>query len=84
MQVMEGRLRGEIKTLEGSMNEKFEKIDEKFEKIDERFEKIDERFERVYADSDRILTVLVNIDKRLKGEHADHEVRIVRLEKVVL
>lgn len=41
------------------------------------------QFSKVHEDIDRVLEVLVNVDKRLTGKVEDHEKRIVRLEEAV-
>lgn len=48
-----------------------------------KFQKIDNQFKNAREDSDRILDVLVNIDKRLSGTVKDHEKRITILEEVM-
>ena len=90
--------KADLRKLEQSMNERFVRVDEKFEmidehfvkideqfvKIDEKFVKIDEKFERVHEDSDRILDVLINVDKKMGTKIDDHEKRITRLEERVM
>lgn len=49
--------------------------------IRERFDIVDGKFERVHEDINRVLDVLVNVDKRLSTRIEDHEVRLVRLEE---
>ena len=44
---------------------------------------MDRRFEYVNDAIDRVLTVVVNMDKKLTGIMSDHKVRIKRLEQEV-
>lgn len=44
---------------------------------------MDRRFEYVNDAIDRVLTVVVNMDKKLTGIMSDHEMRIKRLEQEV-
>lgn len=44
---------------------------------------MDEKFEKVNAGIDQVLTVLVNVDKRLTGKVKEHDRRIRRLEVAV-
>ena len=44
-------------------------------------ERMDHGFQRVHEGIDQVLTVLVNVDKRLQGQIDNHEVRISELEK---
>ena len=43
---------------------------------------MDAKFEKVHEDIDRVLEVLVNIDKRYRGKLENHEKRLVCLEGI--
>ncbi|MBI3335999.1 hypothetical protein HYZ98_00335 [Candidatus Peregrinibacteria bacterium] len=52
--------------------------------MNEQFSKVNEQFKKVHEDIDRVLDVLVNVDKKLTKKTNDHEQRIARLEEVVV
>ncbi|MBI3619014.1 hypothetical protein HY213_03205 [Candidatus Peregrinibacteria bacterium] len=69
------------------VNQRFESIDEQFKFVNEQFKEmrqdIKEKFKAAREDSNQILNVLVNVDKRLTAQTKDHEKRITRLEKAM-
>ncbi len=58
------------------------RIEESIQKLTKIVRSMAEGMERLHEADDQILTVLVNVDKRLTGKVENHESRIVRLESV--
>ncbi|MBI1812516.1 hypothetical protein HY285_02550 [Candidatus Peregrinibacteria bacterium] len=69
------------------VNQRFDSVNEQFKSVAEQFkemrEDMKEKFKAAREDSNQILDVLVNVDKRLTAKTKDHERRITRLEKVM-
>ena len=53
------------------------------QRMDSGFQKVERKFNVLNEAIDRVLTVVVNIDKKLSGKVDDHERRIKRLESKV-
>jgi len=56
--------RGDLRALEGCVNERFEKVDERFDKIDERLDKMDGRLDKMDGRLDKMDGRLDKMDAR--------------------
>lgn len=83
LQVSVQKLENSIQKIENTV----QKLGDNVHKLENSVQKLGTILEKgmqtLHEADDQILTVLINVDKRLTGRIEDHETRIVHLEKAV-